>query len=129
LETASNLVSTGNIIARATKFKNRGFKVGTSVIRNLVERIEEIEREPRNSRGRYVKYNNDGYWPEFKVKEKELYGDFFNLVDEDTLILPLMSDCDKLMQMSKNIFNGVEKKEAVKRKKFKFYNPITWFGK
>jgi len=101
LEMVTNKMSIGNCIVRALKFQEKGFKIGGSVVSYAIERIEIMERSPREVRhSRYIKVCN-GYWTEYEIHEKKLYGDFFKLLSDETVILAMMSNSDKILNCSK----------------------------
>ncbi len=105
LELVSDKISIGNCIVRANKFQERGFKVGSSIIAYIINEIELMESSPEDyRRSRYMKVTN-GYYESFRVDEKKLYGDFFQLLDEDTMILAMMSNSDNILDYAKKTHN------------------------
>ena len=105
LEMVTDKISIGNCIVRALKFQERGFEVGSSVIAYIINQIEMMEESPEDYKNsRYVKVCN-GYYGECKVKEKKLYGDFFQLLSEETMILAMMSSSEKILNYSKEVHN------------------------
>jgi hypothetical protein len=113
LELVSDKISIGNCIVRAEKFRSRGFKVGSSVIGYIIKEIELMENSPEDyERSRYIRVHG-GYGTHYSIEGKRLYRDFFKLIDEDTLILAMMSDSEKILDYSKNNHNKKINKKSV----------------
>jgi hypothetical protein len=113
LELVSDKISIGNCIVRAEKFRSRGFKVGSSVIGYIIKEIELMEDSPEDyESSRYIKVHG-GYGTYCNIKGKKLYRDFFKLIDEDTLILAMMSSSEKILDYSKNNHNKKINKKGV----------------
>jgi len=105
LEIVSDKISIGNCIVRANKFQDRGFRVGSSVIAYIINEIESMEASPSEYRkSRYMNVCN-GYGTNYSIDEKNLYKDFFKLINEDTIILAMMSSSEKILDYSKKTHN------------------------
>ncbi len=105
-----------SIIQRVSRFKNKGWKVGGSVAQYGFLRINQMFKEPEKFKDEEKRYVGTGNDYEYTIRTNDLWPSFFQILEDDYLILGFLSDNDDVLKATKKEYDIRNEKKTLKGK-------------